>query len=265
MQIFWSKTGDTVSVEEDNHELVDYWLNSLSADSKKQFHPIYTHFPTQIDQNVEKLLNNISIINPYLEKFKIDTFVAPTSVAEIIASRTLNDFHRHWTFLAEKQNIVSLFSKLYPSELKTFLDINNLIHAIEKNNLLAFSVDGYNLWRTKNIFGNSILKFGSWNVILGFANLGKTYYDKWWLYDTNFVDHDTNNYTNFGGILEIHLSRPYIENPPQQYLTFCKENQIEPLGNVVPIGNFKEEIDKAKEIFYNNSKIENNYIQLEKD
>lgn len=265
MKIFWTKTGDTLNVDVENQQFVDYWLDSLKQDNKDQFQLMSNEFPDQIDSEVKSLRDKVTSINEYLAKFKLEQFSLPESTVDIITSNTLNRLHSYWTYLVRKQNMTTMFSKLYPQYVKTFLDINHAIHNIEKTHSLSFCVDENQLWRTENIFGDSILKFGSWHLMLGFNNVGKTYYDKWWQYDTNFVDHDTNNYSHFGGILDVTFYRSFVEIPPQAYLNFCHQNQIKPLGNRVPIGNFKEEIDKAKQIFYTNTKIENNYIQLEKD
>jgi hypothetical protein len=262
MKIYWSKSGDELTIDVVNQELVNHWYNSLPNDTLTL---ITKPLHKTIDPLAVDLYAKIQLVNQHLEQFKIEKFSETISFNELIKHTSLNRLHSHWTYLSEKKKCTTLFSKLSLAALPAFLAINDLVHAIEKVNSVAYSVDNYSIWQTPNTFGNSILDFGLWNVCLGYSNLGKTYYDKWASYDTNFVDHDTNNYTHLGGILHFQLVRPHKQVLPVDYINFCNENQIEPLGNVVPIGNFKEELDNAKEIFYNNSKIENNYIQLNKD
>ena len=105
--------------------------------------------------------------------------------------------------------------------------------------------------------------FGVWQVELHYQNLGRSNYEKWQNYDTNIIDTDTNNFTDIGGMVNFNIGHPVVNHPPLNYVEYCQQQNINPYGNKLPIGNFKISITELRHIFYKNVNIENNTITFE--
>ena len=144
-----------------------------------------------------------------------------------------------------------------------FHNVNKLIHKIEKSHIIRYINDQCIAWQTPNIFGPEILKFGVWQVELHYQNLGRSNYEKWQNYDTNIIDTDTNNFTDIGGMVNFNIGHPVVNHPPLNYVEYCQQQNINPYGNKLPIGNFKISITELRHIFYKNVNIENNTITFE--
>ena len=258
MKLVWSKTGDQLDVDVENQQFVDHWFDQMSSAGVTTLYKLKT-FHKIIDHNAIPLLHAIELVNTYLEKFKIDKFKTYT-LEDMSLYATLNEIHNHWTYLCAEKKMWMFFSNNAPSVLAEFDYINNGSHNIEKIKVVQYSSN----WRAPNKFGTSVLSFGKWNVSMFYQDLGKSHYHKWLAFDTNFSKNDTSNYKDITGTLEFYLGRAYKDEPPKSYVDFCMAHNIEVVGNVLPIGNFKD-VDKARKMFYTNSNIEQNYIQINKE
>ena len=258
MKLFWAKTGDFLSIDIENQEFVEYWLDQIFQASATKLYET-TSFCKRIDTSAVKLLHAIDTVNLYLEKFKLDKFKNYTH-EDISQYVTLNEVHNYWTYLCAEKKMGIFFSKNMPDALDEFNYINVGSHTIEKIKTVHYSSN----WRSANKFDTNALAFGIWNVSMFYEDLGKSHYHKWLNFDTNFSKNDTSNYVDLTGTLEFHLGRAYSTEAPKDYADFCNKNSIELVGNVLPIGNFKD-VDKARKMFYTNSSVEHNYIQIDKD
>lgn len=258
MKLFWAKTGDSLSIDIENQEFVEYWLDQIFQDGATKLYET-TVFRESIDINAVKLIHAINTVNTYLEKFKLDKF-KNYAIEDISQYVVLNEVHNYYTYLCAEKKMETFFSNNMPAVLEEFNYINVGSHNIEKIKTVQYSSD----WRSTNKFGSSVLAFGKWNVSMFYEDLGKSHYHKWLNFDTNFSKNDTSNYVDLTGTLEFHLGRAYSTEAPKDYADFCNKNSIELVGNVLPIGNFKD-VDKARKMFYTNSSVEHNYIQIDKD
>lgn len=257
-KIVFSKTGDSLNIVSDNHEMLEYWLFETKKANKEKFLLEEHNLPTVLIQN--QLTEAVSEINLVLTKFKIEPFILSSTWLD---QSSLNYLHRQWVLLQQKHtNILNLLNK-FSGATKKFHDINKLIHQIEESTNVAYINDIDNVWQVENIFGPGIQKFGLWQIQLSYQNLGRSTYSKWYNYDDNVEDQDTNDATHLGGRIEFNLTRPYTALPPNEYIKYCKDRNLEPYGLKIPIGNLDLDITNLRILFSKNVHIENNTISFE--
>lgn len=256
MKLVWSSTGDSLELELVDPAIFEYWVSQVSSGQKNKFRHVDSTFV-----DTTGLAAAVAEVNTILVKFNIDTFVDPGS--DWYDQNNLNILHEQWVKLQHKhKNIVQLLSKFPNNLVKTFHDINHLIHKIEDSVTIVYDNDKDVVWQTPNIFGSDILKFGTWHAELTYQNLGRSTFEKWMHYDTNLVDSDTNNFTHFGGQIQFNICRPIELKAPVEYIDYCNKNNVCPYGNKLPIGNFKESITDLRHVFNKNVNIENNTISF---
>ena len=254
MKIVWSQTGDSLDIELVNLDVGDYWIKQLNCDQKNQF------FLTDATiQETQPLVDALTVTNAILKKFKIEPLMDP--MVDWLDQNNLNVLHERWVKIQHKHNnIVRIISSLPDNVIDYFHDVNKLIHKIEKSYTITYTNDQ---WQTPNIFGPDILKFGIWQIELHYQNLGRFNYEKWRNYDTNITDTDTNNFTDFGGTINFNIGHPVVNYPPVNYVKYCQQQNINPYGNKLPLGNFKISITELRHIFNKNVNIKNNTITFE--
>ena len=74
-----------------------------------------------------------------------------------------------------------------------------LIHSIESKKSIVYEKFNNNktTWQRVNNFSTDILSNGSWNIEIGYQNLGRSLFEKWSNLDDNVNDEDTNNFTHW--------------------------------------------------------------------
>ena len=97
-----------------------------------------------------------------------------------------------------------------------------------------------------------ILNFNRCNISLTSYNLGRQTFDKWWKYDDNVIDTDTNDHYTLSGRIRISLERPQTLAPPIEYVDWCKSNKIDVIGYRLGLGNFTANIDTQRDVFERN-------------
>lgn len=259
MILVWEKTGDSLEIVVDNHQLVEYWLNALSGTNKNSFDFIQSS--RSINSKIDMLVDCLESSNQILSKFKIDPLM--NSSVDWLDQNNLNILHEKWVKLQHKYKIVEVLSRLPDRSFeKKFHDVNHLIHQIESRVRIDYINDLKNTWQVDNIFGPNIAKFGQWQIELHYQNLGRSNYEKWNNYDNNIIDSDTNNFTHIGGLVYFNLCRPHNSQPPLEYVKYCRDNNLTPYGNKLPIGNFKVDITTLRHTFQRNVSIENNRLSF---
>lgn len=258
MKLVWESTGDTLFIDVENSIVVEYWIDQINADKKNSFELVSSSFP--VNELVRDLSNNVKLINEILTKFKINYFSSHD--VDWLDQDNLNLLHTQWVKLQQDYKIVPVLSKFNDNVLQKFHDINKLIHQIEKSSFVSYVNDSLTTWQTPNPFGTTILKYGTWQVELQYQNLGRSTYEKWFNYDYNLIDTDTNNFTHIGGEIHFNICRSLAIDAPVEYVKFCSENNITPIGCKLPIGNFKESITVVRQLFNKNVAIKNNRISF---
>lgn len=260
MILVWEKSGDSLEIDVDNHELAEYWVSELTRTNKTTFDFVGSTLP---DNSIPlKLADCLDSTNRVLQKFGIDPLMDPNS--DWLNQDNLNVLHSRWVKILHKHSkLCEILHKIADKSVEQkFHDVNNLIHQIEFKALVEYTNSKEVTWQTPNIFGSEITKFGQWHVELHYQNLGRSNYEKWYNYDHNVDDSDTNNFTHIGGLVYFNLCRPITLQPPAEYINYCAEHKITPYGNKLPIGNFVEDITTLRHVFKRNVNTENNRISF---
>ena len=258
MKLVWESTGDTLAIAVENLSLVEYWVNQINISKKNSFELISSSFP--LDEVTRDLSNNVKSINEILKKFNLN-YLGSHEV-DFLNQDNLNLIHSQWVKLQQDYNILSVLSKFGGGVIQKFHDINKLIHQIENSSFINYINDSSTTWQVINPFGAEILQFGTWQVELHYQNLGRSTYEKWFNFDNNLIDTDTNNFTHIGGEVRFHIGRPFRSSAPLEYINFCSTKNIKPYGSKLPIGNFKEPITVLRHLFNRNVSIKNNRISF---
>lgn len=258
MKLVWELSGDTLTIDIENSMLVEYWIDQINVTNKNSFGLLSSAFP--LDGLTSNLSDNIKLINEILAKFKINYLSSHDY--DWLDQDNLNLLHAQWVKLQQDYNIVTVLSKFNSDILQKFHDINKLIHQIENSSFVSYVNDALATWQTPNPFGTNILHYGTWQVELHYQNLGRSTYEKWFNYDYNILDTDTNNFTHIGGEVHFNLHRPLSINAPVEYVNFCSENKIQPIGCKLPIGNFRESLTVVRHLFNKNVPIKNNRLSF---
>ena len=242
MKLIFENTGDELHFQETNTELLEYYKDTLGASNN--------FIPTTVNDSLEKLQNCLDIVDDFfVTKLKDNTF---SNITDLYKQSVLNNLHSIWV---KKQVDSPAYVKLLDRAgiFEEFKDINVLIHKIEEHDFRQiYMVDSKFGWQCKNIFGNKILNFNRCNISLDNYNLGRQTYDKWWKYDDNVLDDDTNDYELLGGRLLVDLQRPHSLQPPKEYVDWCNSNNIQVVGYRCGLGNFTKDIDTQREVFQKN-------------
>lgn len=260
MILVWEKTGDSLEIKVDNHQLVEYWVSELDRTDKKTFDFVSSTLPD--DSVTTQLADCLESSNQILERFGIEPLM--DSKLDWFNQDNLNVLHSRWVkVINQHPKLCEVLHKIADKSIEQkFHDVNILIHKIEFKSLVEYTNSKDVTWQAKNIFGSEISKFGQWQIELHYQNLGRSTYEKWYNYDCNIDDSDTNNFTHIGGLVYFNLCRPITLQPPVEYINYCAENNIIPYGNKLPIGNFVEDITTLRHVFKRNVNTENNRISF---
>lgn len=260
MRLYWNQTGDCLEIDLDNRELAKYWVDQLSQTGKNSFRLTQSTLPSL--STLQRLTECVASINEILTKFRLPSLT--DSNLDWLDQNNLNQLHEKWVKIQHQHKIVELLNKLSNKQaIDKFHTINHLVHEIEQTITITYNNHTGTAWQTPNIFGPAITKFGMWHVELHYQNLGRSNFEKWNNFDKNIQDSDTNNFTHMGGVVNFNLGRSYSSSPPNEYVDYCRQNKIEPYGNVLPIGNFNIDITQLRKIFTRNVGIQNNAISFE--
>ena len=263
MKLIFDTTGDQIDVDVINPNFVEFWLDNINDnDNKLSLIDHDIKFELQSD-----LKNNLKKTNQILAKFAIQPLMDPEE--DWYDQHNLNILHEKWVKLQHNYpSVVNALTMLGDSIVKDFYNINMLIHSIESKKSIVYEKFNNNktTWQRVNNFSTDILSNGSWNIEIGYQNLGRSLFEKWSNLDDNVNDEDTNNFTHFGSRVIINISRPFVSPLPTEYLSYCDKNGVAPINPILPMGNFKNYQKNLKEIrhvIYRNVQ-QNNRISFEK-
>jgi hypothetical protein len=255
MRLFWQSTGDSLRFDPLDEEFALYYVEHF----QKPFHLSSATAKGELFIKLRECLDNT---NHFLQRFRLPLFNIPEN---LYSQDALNSLHEEWVKLQIKHPNLSIIAEKISRECKQDLDdINHIIHDIEGSFLFNYRSYDLVVDQVENIFGTDILRNGRFNIVVHYDNLGRSTFDKWQQGDTNIFDVDTNDYKMIGGRLIFDLTRSYEIPLPEEYITFCNSLKIKPIPDLLPLGNFdRGELDKARELFLRNYRIEDNPIFLE--
>jgi hypothetical protein len=253
MKLVWNLTGDSLSIDPTNPQLMEYWLGQLSHDNIVNF----AHNGRCPQYRLDKFSQYVQEVNQFLAK----TGMQLPDHEDWLNQDNLNDIHRTYVKHQRGRNVVELMRMIGGDPaVHCYRQVNQIIHETERT--VQYQYTGSDHWSCPNIFGTDVLMFGRWHVELKYESLGRSTYEKWLNYDTNLKDDDTDDFEHLGSALEFNIGMPLQHRPPVEYVIACANAWLPTVGQTLPIGNFIEDIGTVRLLFYRNASTTNNTISF---
>lgn len=258
IRLTWSLTGDYFEVEPTDAIFCQWFVDQCN-----QLGNEFTTIDNKslVDNQIIELKNNIIEVNEFLKQINFPEILVHDDFCN---QSNLNYAHRSWiTVLRKDSRIDQLMYFKDPELFKKFMDINSLIHDIEKK--FKYRINEKRNWRLSNPFEHTILEPGIYNVCLAYTDWGKSSWHKFVDGDHAPNDHELSNWKTVGSNVVIDLCRPYKSAFAPEYLKYCTQHQIEPTVEFWPIGNLvdpENTMPLARKIMNKNIQIENNSLQF---
>jgi len=243
MKLVWKRTGDFINCVAIDNELTEFWLEQHSNHiwGSSQLHKL-SQMETLKNILIDLQTQGIDFIDPLVD---IANNFNPVNQFE------LNKLHKTWVQM-HQMNLIPA-DKLNDRSIKFSIDsINKILHDLESawivrvtSKTALFTESPRNI---KPIFGKS-------NIILRYDLLGRSTYNKWEFFDNNVHSSDTNDYQQFSNQLLVNLNRTYTQEPPVEYVNWCKEMNCVPRPNELLIANFEnlqENLTEYRTLFMKN-------------
>jgi hypothetical protein len=245
MKLVWHPTGDEIELVPVNRDLLEYYVQQINTLGKNSFilgdSTINHDWPTQ-------LRHLLSLVSPVLVKAGQSQFEKFVD-ADFNEQHNLNELHREYVLLGRQFNVRQYLHmmKLEPSIME---QINTLIHNIEEMYHQEWNNDAW----LPNPFSSSLINFETHNVYLEYQDFGRHQWECF-LFGVDNWD-DLSNFANLGSNLNILLHKPMGWQPPPEYLDWCQQRNLPPIGNRLNLADIKDldqNLGRIRKLFARNT------------
>jgi hypothetical protein len=234
MKLVWHPTGDEVDLVPINGEVLEYYHQQITAQRLNSF----SLGATRVNLSwLEKMQQLIADVAPPLQKARQPQFMKFVNT-DLYDQQVLNELHKEYVLLGRQFN-VRQFMGLLKFDPTVMEQINTLIHDVEEMWAQEWN---NNLWMN-NPFPPSLVDFEDHNVYLEYQDFGR---HQWECYLQGVTDTaDLSNYANLGSTLNVTLHRPLKWAPPSDYVEWCNQHGLQPIGRRLNLADIKD-LDKNK-------------------
>ncbi len=252
-KLVWSLTGDEIPLVPCNNELYEYFVAQLqSLNTNRYVGPYMDHSElfAQLDESLQSLNHIIK------HKFKITVFDIDSPNWH--DQSLLNRLHKDWVKLHQLHtNISTICENIEEGSSIHFYRLNKLIHSAEMqfDDLLLINDSS----SFKNIFEHDLSMHGIAGLMINYNNLGRSTFNKWINFDTDYTDSDTNNFKEIYTELTLSLARPRVYGVPPMF------QHNTPCGDRIGLANFdklEENLLNYRQLIYKNFRLSSNFIEL---
>jgi hypothetical protein len=284
----FQKTGDTLPFEVVcNHDLFRYFADIATSKGENLFYFEQTD-ASKIEGLVGKLHNLLQKVNPITNLLISKTFDICADYENYLDQSYLNRIHAEWVksqnqilnidtirFSQDKETseLGEYLHEQYPDEIR---DIR-IAEALDKLGYIAdYEAINITIHELESVFDNQYLEFGAagkWDIVdnpfndtmitnnditnfnFGYTYLGRQCYNKWEYFDSKLEHDDHYNYQALEFSFNINLSRPQTIPFSKEFLEWCTEHSIKPVGNQLPIANLvdiENNLFNYRKIIYRN-------------
>jgi len=230
-RIVWEGSGDDLLFSATFPDLMCYYVEQLNALQANRFKFRFSKFDRQALLDLEQNLLAVSKVAQKIP-LEIDQWDG-----DLLDQQYLNKLHQQWVKTGTVYPKITTFLRSVNGLDKDYRGINNNLHLLESSFKFHFVNYDTDPFRIKNIFGSDILSFNVSNLTLGFDNLGRSSWEKYKNWDNDIKDTDHNNYQMLGGLVYLNLDRPATQQPPLEYVNWCKQHNAPVVGNRLNLGN----------------------------
>jgi hypothetical protein len=290
--LVYKNSGDVIEFETKyNANLIEWFIDQSNQHKNNKF-STSGDFAKLVDKRVTHCHWAVSKTNEVLYDLINTSFAQNTDLLDYLDQNFLNKQHRDWVFSqAEIVDIDKLRSSsnstksalgwqlhhIYPDDIRTPLvaevlkhlgyiyayeEVNMSVHRLEK--IWTDGIEYMNPARY-NVVDNPFVKtFESNNDVVnfyfGYTYVGRQYYNKWQYWDTDLKHNDHYNYETLEWAFKVNLDRPQTIPYSEEFLNWCKQKEVPPISNQIPIANvvnLEDNLHNYRRIIYNNSKKDN--------
>jgi len=277
----------------ENQTLFEFFLDALDTTGKNCF---FTNqlLSQLLDSKLTRISQCLSTVNPVLSALADRNFTIPTNYFD---QKWLSLTHADWVTTqdvvvdidklrfsndVETAKIGQILHNLYPDEIRKirlaeacanlniinqYEDINIMIHHIEnafETRNMEFASDGrYDI--INNPYKDSIVTDnGHSNFSFAYTYLGRQLYDRFTTFEDKLELQDHFNFDKLEYTFNLNLQKPERIPFSPEFLSWCKDRNVRPMGMCVPIANIVDldnNLLEYRTIVYNNIK-QNNAASL---
>lgn len=228
-KLVWKQSGDEISFSASSPDLLAYYVETLNATNANDFSLAHSEFEFE---NVDKLIQSISNVSQVANKIP---FEISNWEGDVFDQTYLNTLHQQWVSTGLKYPMITTLLRKLKNLDVDYRNINSFIHALERSFRYNFKNYVCDPYQVDNIFGSSILSFDTPNISIGFDNLGRSSWNKFYNFDYN--DQDTNDYKKLSGLVHVNLNQPVTGYPPPEYVQWCSNKGVPVIGRTLSLGN----------------------------
>ena len=259
-KLIWETSGDEITFKVTFPNLFEYYLDQLKQKKSNKFFCRKKKFSNDLVSALQHSIQNVEQLKDKLP------FIIDDWSGDVLDQSYLNKLHRDWVKTGiTYPKIISLLRVMKNADVH-YRNINSDLHILESSFDYEFVNYNTDPLQVENIFGKKITGFDHDNLMLGFNDLGRSTWHKFVNWDNNVNDMDTNDYQTLSGIINFSLSRPLVNQPPLNYLEWCRRHNIEATGVSISLGNIVD-LDKnltdIRKILIRNTNEQNNQFFFE--
>jgi hypothetical protein len=288
--LVFDKSGDTILCKSCNDEFVEFYVDWLNTNAFNKFYCLKTNPTSTIDQGLMGL-QEVLLTHYYLDLEQLSRYKFPIlELEQYLDQKVLNDYHARWTkahkqvvditklrALENKTKIIRKICDIYSDDIETqefisvthrlglrnlYENINTQIHLIEKGITEKRTYSNGTTEFLDNPMEKNILDYTPANLRVSPEHLGRSMYDKFFLFDENFEADDENTFDQITNRVIFGLDKYEEKLPSTQYLEWCSKNHKEPVGEYLNLGNIVDldkHLLKHRQVLYKNLKQNQNF------
>ena len=281
--LVFKNSGDVITFDPVNQEVLDFYIDQLTHQNLNNFSPVNQYLGKLILNQVDSIKLSIQQVNKWLFDLADTQFEVYNSEG-YLDQRVLNHIHAQWVQIQSmpydiqkkrKQfnytGIAEQIHDMFPDDIqmppmgvvidkigkKNIFNSLNVphVHKIEKMFDIKYQTSTTCTKIADNHFSKKILNNNISNLSISFNHLGRTLYNKFINFDHALECNDENSFNELLGYVTMNLRPSETIGYSNEYLTWCKSHNKEPIGDFLNIGNIPnlyENLTKYRIIIFKN-------------
>jgi hypothetical protein len=289
--LVFDTSGDTIPFKVIyNHELFEFFVDQANRNHQNSFSD-QKSLSLSVDQKISSLHSSLTNVNQVLYELIGYNLPERNDLLEYLDQHLLNEIHAKWVKTQAKTIPVhqlrfsprhlasqlgqTLHKQYSPDEqfaalapvmqklglLIPYEEVNTGVHSLERSfDWINFDAPGKwqifdNPYQQSMISNHDIVNFS-----FAYTYLGRQHYNKFENFDVDLAWDDHYNYEVLEYSFTLNLKKPQTIPFSFEFMDWCKQRNVQPIGNRIPIANMVD-IDRSlleyRKILYRNSKAVN--------